>query len=491
MEKIKQLIEANKLEEALDYLTKACEKNPSAQLLNQKALLEKKLGHTDQALESLKAAIDLSPDYAASYNHLGLIFHHQSQFEKAEHYFEQALKCQPNYLDALYNLALSLKVQNKITECSAALTAIIDVNPNYLPAQFLLAKTFLEKNKPLEANDRFIALAKLTHYNQAVLFEIIQHLLNFDRFIEAEPFCERALKQEPRNHHLLYNLGVIRSRKRDIDGAIHAYLQALDIEADSFETLNNLGVLYLEKQQVETAKFYLQKALTLKPDNKALQHTVAAVSGDQTLQQASNEYITQLFDHYADHFDEHLNQGLDYQVPDAFFEILQQFTNLQPRSVDFADLGCGTGLVAERLKPLARSIIGVDLSSKMLAKAKQKQLYDTLVEQDNTAFLHDKENTFDCITAADVFVYQGNLESIFMNAFSALKPNGYFIFSTELAVGDHFELSPSGRFHHGKHYIQTLADNIGFQVLSAQAVATRMQHDKPVGGMVYLLAKTV
>ena len=51
------------------------------------------------------------------------------------------------------------------------------------------------------------------------------------------------------------------------------------------------------------------------------------------------------------------------------------------------DLGCGTGLVGERLRKMVRRLEGVDLSEAMLAEARRKQIYDRLHKGDLTQFL--------------------------------------------------------------------------------------------------------
>ena len=46
------------------------------------------------------------------------------------------------------------------------------------------------------------------------------------------------------------------------------------------------------------------------------------------------------------------------------------------------DLGCGTGLMGQYLRDNAAQLIGIDLSAAMLEEARNKQIYDALVEGD-------------------------------------------------------------------------------------------------------------
>ncbi|NIR58985.1 MAG: methyltransferase domain-containing protein, partial [Gammaproteobacteria bacterium] len=45
---------------------------------------------------------------------------------------------------------------------------------------------------------------------------------------------------------------------------------------------------------------------------------------------------------------------------------------------DILDAGCGTGLCGPLLAPHARTLVGVDLSGGMIAKAEELAVYDEL-----------------------------------------------------------------------------------------------------------------
>jgi predicted TPR repeat methyltransferase len=64
-------------------------------------------------------------------------------------------------------------------------------------------------------------------------------------------------------------------------------------------------------------------------------------------------------------------------------------------TLDILDLGCGTGLVRSLLRPLARTLTGVDISSNMLKIARQRRVYDKLVCNELIAFLKMHAKTFD------------------------------------------------------------------------------------------------
>jgi predicted TPR repeat methyltransferase len=54
--------------------------------------------------------------------------------------------------------------------------------------------------------------------------------------------------------------------------------------------------------------------------------------------------------------------------------------------VDVLDLGCGTGLSGQALRPLARRLTGVDLSPAMIDARRTRTVYDVLTVAEITAF---------------------------------------------------------------------------------------------------------
>jgi predicted TPR repeat methyltransferase len=153
-----------------------------------------------------------------------------------------------------------------------------------------------------------------------------------------------------------------------------------------------------------------------------------------------------------------------------------------PENADTLDLGCGTGQCAPYLRPFSRSLTGVDLSEKMLDKARERGLYDHLECRDISEFLTQRGDQFDLIVAADVFVYFGDLGPIFSQVQNALRPNGYFCFSTELSESADFTLTSSNRFAHSLPYLRRLANSAGFELTKAEPAPLRTENGVQVMG---------
>jgi predicted TPR repeat methyltransferase len=95
----------------------------------------------------------------------------------------------------------------------------------------------------------------------------------------------------------------------------------------------------------------------------------AACLGIGVPERAPDAYVQEIFDDLADSFDSHLVDNLDYRAPGLVVEALSKLLPEQNADLDILDAGCGTGLCGLLLRPYARNLVGVDLSSKMLKKA--------------------------------------------------------------------------------------------------------------------------
>lgn len=198
-------------------------------------------------------------------------------------------------------------------------------------------------------------------------------------------------------------------------------------------------------------------------------------------------FVETLFDQYAGDFDSALVERLAYRAPELLFDLLQR-----SGAVEFAhvvDLGCGTGLMAERLRASASFIEGLDLSAGMLRKAQAKGVYDRLEKQDLQLW-QPEPGRADLVVAADVFNYVGALDRLIAAAHTALAAGGRFAFTVELLrdAGD-FALRPSRRYAHARGYVSGLLSGAGFGGVTIEEVVLRHDRGEPVEGLAVLATK--
>lgn len=476
------------LKDAETYLMKAIEIQPNNLVFHlHLANVYKLQGLYSQSVELLQHIIKEDPSCISAYNNLGSVLFSQGKISEAIDAYRQAIQIQPDYIDAHYNLGLALIKHNELDAAIALYEELLKNSPQHVAARFHLACALMQREQLSRAEKHFLIIDESHPYHFETQTNLATCYLKLGALNEAKKHYLNALQLSQRDTQVLFNLGVIQTQLGNLDSAIQHYQRALQIDPDYFEAHNNLGGIFILKQHANLALHHFREALRLQPSNTAIQYTVNALSKNQLLLASPPDYITSLFDAYADHYDAHLLKALDYQVPGLLYSAIASVTKLPTMRWDILDLGCGTGLCGEVFKTTAHTLVGIDLSSKMLAIAKQKQIYTELISTDIFTYLLDITTQFDLIIAGDVFVYIGDLEKIFSMIKTALREKALFAFNTEISETEDFRMNQSGRFIHSKKYIDELAQKLGFQILFYQTPITRLQNNEPVYGHLYVL----
>ncbi len=201
-------------------------------------------------------------------------------------------------------------------------------------------------------------------------------------------------------------------------------------------------------------------------------------------QAMSRTYVTSLFDQYAPHFESSLVQKLDYHTPDIMAAFLPK-----ERYGRVLDLGCGTGLMGAAIKGRFEELNGIDVSARMIAQAKLKGLYNMLMVADIEEHLSATLDMYDLVTAADVFVYAGALEKIFIAVSSHLNPGGQFIMSVQNTDTDGWVLGDDHRYAHSFSYVERCAHGAGMIARGSEKTHIRLDAGKPVAGKIVLCEK--
>lgn len=129
------------------------------------------------------------------------------------------------------------------------------------------------------------------------------------------------------------------------------------------------------------------------------------------------KYLSSCYDEFM--------QDVDY---DAWAKKIAGYIGNRKKGVD---CGCGSGLITMRLKKMGYDVIGTDLSTEMLERAREnfrrENLNITLVRMDSENLVVG--NKVDFITAVcDVVNYMKKPERFFVRAYNALADDGVLLF---------------------------------------------------------------
>jgi len=311
------------------------------------------------------------------------------------------------------------------------------------------------------------------------------------RLEEAIELYARATELAPEDDEIRENHEKAVIAQKQTDDALEAFRSAVELNPDAVEVYKTaFHSMYAEGRPEETAEVF-RRWLEHDPDNATARHMLAATLGEDAPDRASEAYVTETFDGFADTFD-HALKRLKYDVPRLVVNAVEKYWVGPHQMRAVLDAGCGTGLCGPTLKPLTPQLVGVDLSSKMLMKAADHEVYDQLIRADLTQYLLENPEAFDVIVAADTLVYFGDLLPVLKAGSEALCDGGLWVFSLEELSSDQsedFTLNPSGRYAHSEGYVTGLATKLGLKVETHDSIIARTERGKPVVGVLVVLRK--
>lgn len=444
------------------------------------ALMRHRKGDLTQAQVFYQRVLDVQPEHPEALNFLGILMQQRGQSVQAEQLIRQAIRAVPSYAAAYTNLGNILMVRKRYEDAIAA-----------------YRQATLYKRDEIEAWVNMGAV-----------------LRGLGRLPEALEAYRQASEHSPANAEIHHRLGLILAQLGQFAEAITAQEAALRCDAGHEEAIKQLSALLHRAGRDEDARVILgntvfqlgedpvtlrllQYWLQLMPDDPIAQHRLAAWFGQEqdVPVRASDAYVTYLFDRYAEGFDQHLRQELSYQAPEVVASRIAEIVGAPTADLDVLDAGCGTGLCAPLLRPYARRLVGVDLSPRMLDKARERGGYDELLTAELTAYLEAHSQSYDLIVLADTLVYFGALEAVFAAAATSLRMGGWLAFTVEAATGEPlssgFRINQSGRYCHTTGYLQQTLEQAGMEIRSMTTATLRQECDQPMMGYVILAYRPI
>ncbi len=408
-------------------------------------------GRTLDAVASYDRAIELNPGYAMAYGNRGNALHKLGRLDEAVSSYDKALLIAPASAEVLCNRAIVLHALGRDEDALHGAAQALASRPHYAAA----------------------------HNACGTILHALQ------RFEEAIDSYSKAIGIEPRNPAYRCNRAKALQRVHAVDEALRDFDSAIAAQAAYAPAHYYRGNVLRAMARTDEAASAYGAALQHGFDAVQVQFALASIGRGAAPARAPDGYVKELFDQYADHFDQHLQGVLGYRMPEYIAEALQAFG--PHAGLTAIDLGCGTGLCAPYLRPMSRQLIGVDLSGQMLDRARQRGLYDELACADMVDFLGQRPAACDLIVAADVFGYVGDLAPVFHAVQGTLGERGLFCFSVEVGEGADYTLQSSNRYAHSLHYIERLANSIGFDLLAANTKGVRRENSIDLQALIIVL----
>ena len=282
--------------------------------------------------------------------------------------------------------------------------------------------------------------------------------------------------------------------KGDLPAAADLLQQAIELAPDFVTAWFTLGEIREELGESDGAITAFQKARAGDPDDRHGASLRLMRLGAAPLASMPQGYVQALFDQYAPRFESALVDDLGYRGPELLFRAVLSVRAAVRKPAFFKraiDLGCGTGLAATAFAKEVDHFIGIDLSPRMIERARQTGFYAELEVADMVQGLCTKPDaSADLILAADAMVYVADLGAVLAEAERVLATGGLFAFTTETHTGEGVIIGDGLRYAHAAAYVRASVAASGLKLSLLEDRSARNEDNIPVPGLVVVASKT-
>src|SRR5882757_6470604 len=204
-------------------------------------------------------------------------------------------------------------------------------------------------------------------------------------------------------------------------------------------------------------------------------------------------YVQTLFDQYAPRFETALVGDLDYRGPALLLKAVLSVRAAAKKLAFFKraiDLGCGTGLAAGAFVKNVDRFIGIDISPRMIEKARLTGLYAELEVDDMLKGISRKPDaSAELILAADAMVYVADLAPVLAEARRVLVSGGMLAFTTETHDGEGVVVGDGLRYSHSAPCVRASVAAAGLTLAQFEDLSARNEDNTPARGLVVVATK--
>ena len=421
------------------------------------AILLQKHEQLAEAAEVYRRVIETVPEHPRALHYAGVLAHQQGRTDEAIALLEKSLTLAPDQADGYSNLGIVLQAAGKLELAVAAYQRAIAIDSGHANA----------------------------YNNLGVVLRAT------GRASESEAAYREAIRLNPSHIDAYTNLGILLTALKRTEEAARCFSTVITLGPRHREARKLLALAYCTLGETDEAIKLYEGWLEEEPGDPIALHMLAACTGRHIPLRASNAFIERTFNSFASSFEPKL-QRLSYRAPALIAAMLEDASLERSKHLDVLDAGCGTGLCGPLITPYARRLVGVDLSEGMLARAREKNVYDELLQAELTEYLRDSGGAFDLIVSADTLVYFGDLGEVIAVAAAALRIDGRLVFTLERApegeTNVRYRLESHGRYSHTRSYVEQVLGSVGLQATIVDA-DLRTEAGAPVHGFVVRATK--
>jgi tetratricopeptide (TPR) repeat protein len=241
-----------------------------------------KEGRYTQAVDALREALVLRPDYLPAKLKLAESLFSARQVEAAGKLYQEVIQNDSSSAEAWYGLGRVQAAQGDSKAAAVSLAKACELVPRYGAAQFALATAYRKIGEPEKATEHFkLYQANMTNVPPAVdpvraavqaldqsATAYLRHGLSLADAGDLQGAIQQhleAIQADPNEVQSYINLIQLYARVGENDKAVEAYEKAVSINPNRADCYYNYGVLMFNLRKLPDAEQAIRKALQISP----------------------------------------------------------------------------------------------------------------------------------------------------------------------------------------------------------------------------------
>jgi choline-sulfatase len=222
-------------------------------------------GKVDEAIATVKQALDKDPEIVEGYMLLGNFYKKLRRPENAIAAYRDALARDPDHQNALFSLALTYKDEGHLDEARVGFERAHQLDPRNGRVLWQLADLWMRKGEFTRAEAIITDGLERKVDEHRLLLKLGESRIEAKHFDEAERALKAALEKKPGLALAQFDLGLAYEGKGQIEKAIESYQAELSTNPRTYRAAFNAAKLLQKIGRSREAVAHFRKAVEIEP----------------------------------------------------------------------------------------------------------------------------------------------------------------------------------------------------------------------------------
>ena len=232
-----------------------------------KAATDFQEGRVADAESALEAELRAHPQDVSAMSLLAVILDSQRKYSEAEEFYRRALQIAPGSTAILNNLGNHYLATGNPKKAEESFGRVVAVDPHHVNANLQLADMSVERKDGAEALECLSRLTPTAQSQPVAQLLKAQALVLMGNCRSAMPVLSTLEEKNDQDPHLTFSVGLGYAQCHEYDRAEKSFSAALRADPSNFDVLYNLGVSARRAGHLERAQQVFEAALRSRPED--------------------------------------------------------------------------------------------------------------------------------------------------------------------------------------------------------------------------------